>query len=256
METQALVILTLLSLCLSPKDPPKVEVQILEKQTVSEDRLRSYSLEEIAKLDKQIEKVSENRYNRDRLCSDRSNAYTELSLKKIDPIFRPCISKLTKMTKVPIVFPPIAPTPSYINDRKHYAYIDGYGIDVNKYRVVLTWNILERYQSDFSYFSGEKLTSKFPTLLSIFVRETQYQRDIMTSKNPEQYRTTLIAKSLVGLVNGKEGYYIPLTCGAHCHGSYSRILWENNGYVYHVGINSPGKEKVIELANSTINNQY
>jgi hypothetical protein len=69
-------------LCLSPKDAPKVEVPIPEKQPIAEDQFRSYSLEEIAKLDKQIEEAYKNSYNRDRLCSDRSDIYKKLALKK------------------------------------------------------------------------------------------------------------------------------------------------------------------------------
>jgi hypothetical protein len=250
METQALLILTILSLGLSLKDTPKVEVQIPEEQSIAEDQFRSYSLEEIAKLDKQIEKVYENSYNRDRLC-----AYTELSLKKINPIFKPCISKLLEMTRIPLVFPPLVSIPTYISDSKHFAYIDGYGTDINKYRVVLTWNILERYQSDFSYFSGEKLTPQFPSLAAIFERDYSYLKSY-AARNPDRYRSKYLESGDVYLSKGKMGYYTPYTCGAHCHGSYSSVLWEDNGYVYQVGIHMGNKEETIKLANSTINNQY
>jgi hypothetical protein len=255
METHALVILTILSLCLSPKDAPKVEVPIPEKQPIAEDQFRSYSLEEIAKLDKQIEEAYKNSYNRDRLCSDRSDIYKKLALKKVDPIFRPCISKLLKMTRVPLVFPSIPTVPSFVTDRKHYAYIDGYGIDINKYRVTLTWNILERYQSDVVYVAGEKLTPQFPSLAAIFERDYSYLKSY-AARNPERYRRPFLESGAVSLSKGKIGYYIPYTCGAHCHGSYSKVLWEDNGFVYQVGIHMGHKEEIIKLANSTINNQY
>jgi hypothetical protein len=255
MQIQELIILTLLSLSLSLKDTPKVEVQIPEKQPISDNQFRSYTLEEIEKLDEKIEETYKNSYNRDRLCSDRSNAYKKLPLNKVDPIFRPCISKLLAMTEVPLVFPPLPTVPLFARDRKHYAYIDGYGIDINKYRVVLTWNILERYQSNVTYFSGEKLTPKFPSLASIFDRDGSYLKDY-AKNNPERYRTPYLESGAVSLSKGKIGYYIASTCGAHCHGSYSKVLWEDNGYVYQAGILLGSKKSTIELANSTINNQF
>jgi hypothetical protein len=255
MQIQELIILTLLSLSLSLKDTPKVEVQIPENQPISDNQFRSYTLEEIEKLDKKIEEAYKNSYNRDRLCSDRSDIYKQLALKKVDSIFKPCISKLLKMTKVPLVFPPLAPIDSFENV-KHYAYISSYGTDINKYRITITWNILERYQTNVSFVSGEELTSKFPTLSSIFVRDYSDLKNLEV-RNPTQYKGIYnLASSPVSLSKGKMGYYIPMICGAHCHGSYSRVLWENNGYAYEVGINRHVKEQVIELANSTINNQY
>jgi hypothetical protein len=256
MNIQEYIVLIFLSLWLPHNDAAKVEVPISDRQSRTGDELRAYNLEEIEKLDKQIEEAYKNSYNRARLCSDRSNAYKELSLKKIDPIFRPCISKLQEMTRVPLVFPPVAPIPSYINDRKHYAYIDGYGIDINKYRVVLTWGIRERYQSNFSYVSGERLTPQFPSLTAIFERDYSDLKSLEV-RNPAQYKGIYQqASRAISLNKGKIGYYIRFTCGAHCHGSYSSVLWEDSGYVYRVGIHMGGKKETIELANSTINNQY
>ena len=242
METHALVILTILSLCLSPKDAPKVEVPIPEKQPIAEDQFRSYSLEEIAKLP-DTEYV--------KFCSDRSDIYKKLALKKVDPIFRPCISKLLKMTKVPLLFPPIAPINLFLKDRKHYAYISG---DVNSYTIGITWDLLERYQTNVAYFSGERLSSNSPNLALRFEKSISYLRNL-SNRVPSRYKKYYLESGVVSLVKGVDGYYLAGVCGANCHGAYSSVMWEQNGYLYKIAIKLGEKERLIELANTAIKNQ-
>lgn len=41
----------------------------------------------------------------------------------------------------------------------------------------------------------------------------------------------------------------------NCHTAYSRVLWEQNGYQYEIGIKMGRQEEVVEAANSAIANQ-
>ncbi|AFY72858.1 hypothetical protein Syn7502_00719 [Synechococcus sp. PCC 7502] len=246
MQIQELVILTLLSATLQLKyNTPKVEVQIPEKQTIAEDRLKSFSLEEIGKLaDTEDAKF----------CSDSSDIYKKLALKKVDPIFRPCISKLLKMTKVPLIFPSTVPIPSYLKDRKHYAYIDAYGTNTNRYSIGITWGLLERYQTNVAFFSGEKLTSSSPSLAIRFKKSISDLRGL-SNLEPRRYEKSYSESGAVSLTKGVDGYYVAGICGANCHGNFSHVSWEQNGYLYTVAIKLGKKKTVIEIANSVINNQ-
>lgn len=56
----------------------------------------------------------------------------------------------------------------------------------------------------------------------------------------------------VTLANGIKGYFIPYVCGANCDDS--KVIWEQNGYRYLVGLKRGDKKTVIEMANSAIKN--
>jgi hypothetical protein len=60
--------------------------------------------------------------------------------------------------------------------------------------------------------------------------------------------------SEVTLAKGIHGYFIPFVCGANC--DTSKVIWEQNGDRYKVGIRYASKTTVVELANSVIQNEW
>jgi hypothetical protein len=54
----------------------------------------------------------------------------------------------------------------------------------------------------------------------------------------------------VVLANGLTAYFIPYVCGANCDDS--KVIWEQNGYRYLVGLKAEKKKTVVEMANSAI----
>jgi hypothetical protein len=59
----------------------------------------------------------------------------------------------------------------------------------------------------------------------------------------------------VTLGNGSEGYFTPGMCGANCHGAFSSIIWDQDGYRYSISIKLGSKEKLLEIVNAAIENQ-
>jgi hypothetical protein len=57
----------------------------------------------------------------------------------------------------------------------------------------------------------------------------------------------------VSLAQGIQGYFLPFVCGANC--DTSKVIWEQNGDRYTVGIRYASKATVIDFANSVIQNE-
>jgi hypothetical protein len=209
----------------------------------------SYSLKELFNLSKKVD----NEWNK--LCTDPSNTYLKLPLKRVDPVLRPCVSDLLKHTTVPPLFPPTIPKYLSPDARKHYAYTIP---DKNKkrYTVGLTWSPREYYQANVAYFSGEELTSELPNLLAYYNKEVSFLREASQKKETySRFRDAYRESGSVKLTNGIDGYYIDAVCGANCHGAYSRVIWQQNNYIYKIAIKLGHKKDVIETANEAINNQ-
>ncbi len=54
----------------------------------------------------------------------------------------------------------------------------------------------------------------------------------------------------VTLSQGIQGYFVPATCGANC--SDALVMWEQNGNQYTIGLKGGQKERLLEMANSSL----
>ena len=91
-------------------------------------------IENLTDVSKQTTEEKSERY---KLCDDRSDAYLNLPLQEVDPIFRLCASELLKQTKVPIVLPPVSPKD--FDKRPLHAYLYIPSTNVAQYSIGLTW---------------------------------------------------------------------------------------------------------------------
>jgi hypothetical protein len=56
----------------------------------------------------------------------------------------------------------------------------------------------------------------------------------------------------ITLARGIKGIFLPYNCGANC--GTSKIVWEQSGYRYSIGIKSGRLKEVVSVANSAIEN--
>jgi hypothetical protein len=185
----------------------------------------------------------------EKFCTSASNAYLKLPLKTVDPIFRACADDLLKRTQVPLMLPPVAP-PFKDGDesQKLYAFLSIRSTTVDSYNIGLTWlpGDYPQYQGQQAVFVGAKLTPQSPTLKEIFKEKSAFA---------EQSPFFRGVSGSVILSNGIQGYFIPAVCGASCHAAYGRVIWDQDGYRYRIGIKMAQKEEVLRVVNGAIANQ-
>jgi hypothetical protein len=179
---------------------------------------------------------------------DRSNAYLQLPLKVVDPVFRPCAASLLNNTNIPLILPPNATKIHQYSSEPVtlYSYLN---FNATGYEIGLTYSPRERYQLNQAYYSGEIITEKSLTL------RKYYEERVARVNSTLSFKTQRQEAGAVTLINGLRGYYLPSICGANCHSAYASITWDQNGYRYSISIKMGRKEKVLEIVNAAIDNQ-
>ncbi len=156
-------------------------------------------------------------------------------------IFRPALSQLQAKTRVPLVLPTYVPQEDYsLHVTINTAESERYELTIGATEDCSGGNYC-RYGT----VSGQRITSSTPSIEEeyAFLNDPQYQP---SERSPEKM-------GRVTLVNGIKGYFIPYVCGANCDDS--KMIWEQNGYRYLVGLKSEKKRTVVEMANSAIKNK-
>jgi hypothetical protein len=199
----------------------------------------------IANLTGASKQTTEEKSERYKLCDDRSDAYLNLPLQEVDPIFRLCASELLKRTKVPIVLPPTTLIKSF--GRLPYVYLYIPSTNADRYLIGLTWKLRNYYHANAAYFEGKKLTAESPTLLEAHEKASAWARRYPFTDKREL--------GSVSLSQAIEGYYTPFACGANCNAAYSSVIWDQQGYRYRMAIKMGKKSEVLELVNAAIENQ-
>jgi hypothetical protein len=187
-----------------------------------------------------------------KLCNDRSNTYLKLPLKTVAPIFRPCAMDFLYRTQVPIVLPHAIPERFTNGSQYDLRYVSFYIPFTNsrQYSIAISWKADEHYQTEGIWFSGEKLTPRSTSLNADYEKRVQYIRS-----TPFFLAKQESPSPKVKLSHGIDGYYIPYICGASCHGAYSIVVWDSQGYRYNVAIKMGKRAEVTALANAAIDNQ-
>jgi hypothetical protein len=180
---------------------------------------------------------------------DRTNAYLQLPLKVVDPVFRPCAVSLLDRTKIPLMLPPDVAKihQSSSEPLTHYAYVD---VTENGYSIGLTYDPRDHYQLNQALFSGEIITDNSPSLSAYYEESLSGIRSWKVSSGRVEAEM-----GAVTLANSVQGYYIPWVCGANCHSAYSSVIWDQNGYRYSISIKMGKKAAVLKIVNAAIKNQ-
>ncbi|UIE40365.1 hypothetical protein KIK02_04405 [Leptodesmis sichuanensis A121] len=180
------------------------------------------------------------------------------------PIFQPIVEQLQHQTPIPVVLPTNIPTEALMPNStgKPQAYIKVPITPEGKFQQVFA-HIIEAQQNryeisldatstcrgqdscSFGLLSGQLLHQGDPSIQAEYAFE-QSPDFRPTERSPEAMRT-------VALARGITGYFVPFICGANC--DTSKVIWEQNGYRYKVGIRYASKKTVVGVANSAIQNE-
>lgn len=160
---------------------------------------------------------------------------------QLHPMFRPVINQLKAKTRVPLQLPAYIPQEDYllyitVNMATPKRYELTIGTDTN-----CSGGNYCRYGTVF----GQRINPSTPSV------EEQYAFLNDPSYQPTERSTQKMGR--VTLANGIEGYFIPYVCGANCDDS--KVIWEQGGYRYLVGIKAGEKKLVVEMANSAISSR-
>ncbi len=198
-------------------------------------------------------------------CSASAQAPSPIpGARTVLPIFQPILKQLQHQTRIPVVLPTDIPTEAVIpgSTGKLQAYIavpitpDGrfqkvyaHVIDIqpDRYEMSLDATSTCRGQDSCSFglLSGQQLHQGDSSIQAEYAFEQSPDfRPIEHSPEP---------MGTVALARGITGYFVPFVCGANC--DTSKVIWEQNGYRYKVGIRYASKKTVVELANSAIQNE-
>jgi hypothetical protein len=182
--------------------------------------------------------------------------------KTVLPLFQPILSSLERQTQVPIVLPTIIPTVAVVTvDGNTGAYIDvpitedGHFRDTyasisdastDSYEISLdaTSDCQGADRCSFGLLGGQVVYQNTPSI------QSEYAFELAPDFQPPARSPELMGE--VDLANGIKGYFVPYVCGANC--DTSKVLWEQNGYRFKVGIRYASKATMVEMANSAINN--
>jgi hypothetical protein len=184
-------------------------------------------------------------------------------VKTVLSAFQPIAQLLQHQTIVPIVLPTIIPNEalipvnginqSYINVpvasdgsfENIYASISQ--VDRTHYEISLdaTADCQGADQCSFGVVSAQALTPQTPSVQSEYAFESEPDFHPM-ERSPEQMGE-------VALTHGIKGYFVPFVCGASC--DTSKVVWDQNGYRYEVGIRYASKATMVQMANSAIENE-
>lgn len=198
-------------------------------------------------------------------CSAAAQAPSPIpGAKAVLPIFQPILEQLQHQTRIPIVLPTDIPTEALVPDSsgKPQAYINvpiarngkfqqvyAHIMDAQPGRYEISLDATSTCQGQdscsFGLLSGQQLHQGDKPIQSEYVFE-QSPDFRPTGRSPE-------AMGAVALARGITGYFVPFVCGANC--DTAKVIWEQNGYRYKVGIRYASKKEVIELANSAIQNE-
>ncbi|HEY9644989.1 MAG TPA: hypothetical protein V6C88_01395 [Chroococcidiopsis sp.] len=183
--------------------------------------------------------------------------------KTVLPLFQPFIQPLQLQTQVPLVLPTVIPTDAVVPaPHGERPYIDvpiaANGHFQTSYASILAASS-DRYEisldavsgcrgadrCSFGVLSGEVVYQNTPSILSRYAFE--HAPDFQPKgRSPESMEAVLLTRGL-------SGYFIPFVCGANCDSS--KVIWEQNGYRYSVGICYGAEATVVEMANSAIANE-
>lgn len=148
------------------------------------------------------------------------------------------ISKLKAKTRVPLKLPTQIPQEEYpLYITVNTATSDQYELTIGTDSDCSGGNYC-RYGT----ISGRKITPSTPSVEEeyAFLNDPTYQPSVRSKEKMGK----------IALANGTEGYFIPYVCGASCDDS--KVIWEQGGYRYLVGIKAGDKKSVVEMANSAI----
>jgi hypothetical protein len=179
---------------------------------------------------------------------EQSDAYLQLPLRIVDPVFQPCAVSLLRNTKIPVILPPNATKIHQYSSGsvELYAYLD---FTTTGYSIGLTRDPLNHYQLQTASYAAEIITEKLPIL------KNYYEERIAMRVGTFSFEAQRREAGTITLINGLQGYYFPPLCGANCHGAYGEIVWDQNGYRYSVAIKMGRKEEVLQIVNEAIENQ-
>lgn len=156
------------------------------------------------------------------------------------PIFRLALSELATKTRVPLLLP------AYVPKENYSLYVTVNTAEPGQYELTIgaTEDCSGGNYCRYGIVSGQEITSSTERVDDeyAFLNDPQYQP---SERSPEKM-------GRVTLANGIKGYFIPYVCGANCDDS--KVIWEQNGYRYLVGLKRGDKKTVVEMANSAINN--
>jgi hypothetical protein len=186
------------------------------------------------------------------------------STQTVLPVFQAILPALQHQTQVAIVLPTHLPTDALVPDNtgKPYAYIhvpitqDGQfervyahviDAEVDRYEISLDATSTCEGQDSCSLglLSGQRLHPGDKTIQQTYAFE-QTPDFQPIGRSPE-------TMGEVSLAQGIQGYFVPFVCGANC--DTSKVIWEQNGDRYTVGIRYASKATVIDFANSVIQNE-
>lgn len=179
--------------------------------------------------------------------------------------FKRLVPELKKQTKVPLILPTYVPVneisanpdvslPTQVPIKDgHFTTFFPYLLDItaDRYSISLdlTPDCMGAGACDFGYLSAEKITDTTPTVPEEFAQYTE-----LVNTDPNRSKPPVVRSdekpSRVKLSQGVTGFFIPYVCGANC--SDSKVIWDQNGYRYLVGIEMANKKTVVEMANSAI----
>lgn len=151
------------------------------------------------------------------------------------------ISKLKAKTRIPLKLPTFIPQENYP------LYITVNTVTPDQYELTIG---TDKDCSGGNYcrygtISGQRVTASTPSVEDeyAFLNDPSYQPSVRSKEKMGK----------VALDNGVEGYFIPYVCGANCDDS--KVIWEQGGYRYLVGIKSGDKKTVVGIANSAISSR-
>lgn len=148
------------------------------------------------------------------------------------------ISNLKAKTRVPLKLPTQIPQEEYpLYITVNTATSDQYELTIGTDTDCSGGNYC-RYGT----ISGQRVTASTPSVEEeyAFLNDPGYQPSVRSTEKMGK----------VALANGIQGYFIPYVCGANCDDS--KVIWEQNGYRYLVGIKSGDKKTVVDMANSAV----
>ncbi len=160
------------------------------------------------------------------------------SERQIDPVFRPIVAELETKTRVPLLLPSLVPQPGF----PLYATVNSATVDAYELTIGDRENCSGGNYCRFGSISGQKVTPSTPAI------EKEY-----SFMNDPGYRPSKRSEEPMGwvvLTNGIRGYFVPYVCGANCDDS--KVVWEQNGYRYLVGLKVGDKKTVVAMATSAI----
>ncbi|NBD31477.1 MAG: hypothetical protein GVY17_00490 [Cyanobacteria bacterium] len=181
----------------------------------------------------------------------------------VDP-FQPILRELREKTAVPILLPSQLPQENYTilpqgseatNPNPSVPTLYPYLVEASLSRYDISLDVTPECGGTGACkegsIIGEQITAKTPEMPERFTELSELYRNDPNSQKPPVRRSPEPPES-VQLSGGITGYFIPFTCGASC--GESRVVWDQNGYRYQVGLESSEQQAVVNLANSAIEN--